>query len=103
MRAAWAASATLWRNTTDSEVSSEEVIVGVGANRERIPDFHYAEVRCEPTPTGFVQTHLLSGTSPTTGESFGFQHAASVLSSTAAWSAWPSMSTPSGSQRQVLS
>ena len=31
---------------------------------KRMPDKHYDEIRRQPTPTGFVQQHVLRGTAP---------------------------------------
>jgi uncharacterized protein len=65
----YAADAVLTNNLGPDTMGPAEVKALVAGLIEKIPDYSYGEVRSEPTPSGFVRRHVLSGTSPA-GERF---------------------------------
>jgi ketosteroid isomerase-like protein len=51
--------AEVWHNTDDKLTSVEQSIKNLRAIRAAADEFRYVDIRREPTPTGFVQQHVL--------------------------------------------
>ena len=51
--------AAVWHNTDDKLTSVEQSIRNLRAIKDAATEFRYTNVRREPTPTGFVQQHVL--------------------------------------------
>lgn len=59
LRAIFAPGAMVWHNTDEALTDIETTIRNLRAIRESAVVFHYADIRREPTPSGFVQQHTL--------------------------------------------
>lgn len=59
LRSVFAAGAVVWHNTDDALTDVETTIRNLRTIRETATVFHYADIRREPTPSGFVQQHTL--------------------------------------------
>ena len=59
LRAIFADGAVVWHNTEDALTDVDTTIRNLNAIRSAATNFHYADIRREPTPTGFVQQHTL--------------------------------------------
>ena len=64
VRACYAPDAVIWHNTDGVSQSVDENLRVLGWIAQNVRDFRYEDVRCQPTPTGFVEQHITSGTSP---------------------------------------
>ncbi len=64
VRECYSADTQLVNATTGSAMGIDAIGGLVEVLAREIPDFRYEQVRCEPTPTGFVQQHVIRGTSP---------------------------------------
>ena len=51
--------AMVWHNTDEKLVDVETTIANLRKIRASSSAFHYADIRREPTPSGFVQQHTL--------------------------------------------
>lgn len=51
--------AVVWHNTDDALTDVDTTIRNLTMIRSAARVFHYADIRREPTPTGFVQQHTL--------------------------------------------
>ncbi len=54
----------IWHNFDQIEQSLPDNLKVMHWMAKRMPDMHYDEIRRQPTPTGFVQQHVLRGTAP---------------------------------------
>ncbi len=52
--------AAVWHNTDEKLVDVETTIANLEKIRASATVFHYSEIRREPTPSGFVQQHILT-------------------------------------------
>lgn len=59
LREIFAPGAMVWHNTDEALVDVESTIANLRAIRASARVFHYADIRREPTPSGFVQQHTL--------------------------------------------
>lgn len=59
LRDIFAEGAVVWHNTDEKLTDIETTIGNLRAIRSSASLFHYAEIRREPTPSGFVQQHTL--------------------------------------------
>jgi ketosteroid isomerase-like protein len=55
----FAPGAVVWHNTDDALTDVETSIRNLDMIRSSATEFHYADIKREPTPTGFVQQHTL--------------------------------------------
>jgi ketosteroid isomerase-like protein len=65
----YADDAVLWSNTSGATMSPPEIAGLVKLVAESIPDFRYDERSCQATDSGFVEQHVIRGTSPA-GDAF---------------------------------
>jgi ketosteroid isomerase-like protein len=68
VRSLYAPDATIWTAQDPAERSPEENLAVLTWVKENIRNFRYEEIRCQPTPTGFVEQHVTCGTAPGGGE-----------------------------------
>lgn len=59
LREIFADGAAVWHNTDESLTDIETTIRNLRTIRSGAKLFHYAKIRREPTPSGFVQQHTL--------------------------------------------
>ena len=59
VRALYAPDAVIWHNTDGTEQTVEQNLRVLRWVVDHLPDRRYEEVRRSPTPTGFVQQHVL--------------------------------------------
>lgn len=59
LRSIFAEGAVVWHNTDDAITDVETTIRNLRLIRESGSVFHYADIRRQPTPSGFVQQHTL--------------------------------------------
>lgn len=59
LRDIFTADAVVWHNTDEKLVDVETTIANLRKIRASATVFHYADIRREPTPSGFVQQHTL--------------------------------------------
>lgn len=59
LRDVFAEGAVVWHNTDDALTDVDTTIRNLAMIRGAAARFHYADIRREPTPTGFVQQHCL--------------------------------------------
>jgi ketosteroid isomerase-like protein len=59
LRQIFADGAMVWHNTDERLTDVETTIRNLRAIRASASEFRYTEVRREPTPSGFVQQHIL--------------------------------------------
>jgi len=71
VRALYAPEAVIWTAQDPAERTPEENIAVLGWVKVNIRDFRYEDVRCQATPTGFVEQHTTCGRAPT-GKEFRF-------------------------------
>ena len=64
VRSLYAPDAVVWHNTDDSEQTVEQNLRVLAWVVEHLADRRYEDVRRSPTPTGFVQQHVLRCTRP---------------------------------------
>ena len=64
VRACYAHDAVIWHNYDGISQSVDENLRVLGWIARNVRDFRYEDVRCQPTPTGFVEQHITCGTSP---------------------------------------
>lgn len=64
VRSCYTLDATVWHNTDGMSQSVDENLRVLSWIATNVKNFRYEDVRCQPTPTGFVQQHLTCGTSP---------------------------------------
>ena len=68
VRSLYAPDAKIWTAQDPAERSPEENLAVLAWVKENVRNFRYEEVRCQPTPTGFVEQHVTCGTAPGGGE-----------------------------------
>lgn len=68
VRALYAPDARIWTAQDPAERSPEENLAVLAWVKDNIAGFRYEDVRCQPTPTGFVEQHTTCGTAPGGGE-----------------------------------
>jgi ketosteroid isomerase-like protein len=59
LRAVFTEDAKVWHNTDEKLVDVDTTIRNLDKIRSGASVFHYTDIRREPTPSGFVQQHLL--------------------------------------------
>lgn len=59
LRRIFSEDAVVWHNTDEDLVGVETSIRNLRTIRESASRFHYADIKREPTPVGFVQQHTL--------------------------------------------
>ena len=64
VRATYAPDALIWQAHTQKEQSAAENVAVLGWIKQNIKQFRYEDVRCQVTPTGFVEQHTTCGLSP---------------------------------------
>lgn len=64
VRACYAPGAVIWHNTDGVSQSVDENLRVLRWIAQNVRDFRYEDVRCQPTPTGFVEQHMTCGASP---------------------------------------
>jgi ketosteroid isomerase-like protein len=64
VRRLYAPNAVVWTAQDPAERSAEENLAVLRWVKENIRDFRYEDVRCQPTPTGFVEQHTTCGRAP---------------------------------------
>ena len=64
LRGFYAPDAVIWTASDPAERTPEENIAVLGWVKRNIRDFHYEDVRCEATPSGFVEQHTTCGVAP---------------------------------------
>lgn len=64
VRALYAPGAKIWTAQDPAERGPAENLAVLAWVKENIRDFRYEDVRCQPTPTGFVEQHTTCGTAP---------------------------------------
>ena len=64
MQAACAAGSVLWINVTEKERPLEASLPGFASLRGRMPDLRLEDVRRRGVPGGFIEQHVLTGTTP---------------------------------------
>lgn len=69
IRACYAEDALLRNHAGAPDMGPDDVVGLVQLVSEKLPDLVYDQIRRQPTPTGFVQQHVLVGTG-TGGEEF---------------------------------
>ena len=68
VRSLYAPDAKIWTAQDPAERSPEENLAVLAWVKENVRNFRYEEVRCQPTPTGFVEQHVTCGTAPGGGQ-----------------------------------
>ena len=68
VRSLYAPDAKIWTAQDPAERSPEENLAVLTWIKENVRNFRYEDVRCQPTPTGFVEQHTTCGTAPGGGE-----------------------------------
>jgi ketosteroid isomerase-like protein len=68
VRSLYAPNAKIWTAQDPAERSPEENLAVLAWVKGNVRNFRYEEVRCQPTPTGFVEQHVTCGTAPGGGE-----------------------------------
>lgn len=64
VRALYADDAVVWHNTDGVAQTGDENLRTLAWVVEHLSDRRYEEITCQPTPTGFVQQHVLRATGP---------------------------------------
>lgn len=64
VRSCYAPDAVIWTATSPTERTPEENLAVLRWVKENVRDFRYEDVRCQATPTGFVEQHTTCGTGP---------------------------------------
>lgn len=59
LRQIFAPGARVWHNTDNKSIGVDESIRSIRALLDRSVSYRYTEIKREPTPTGFVQQHVL--------------------------------------------
>lgn len=60
----YAPGAVIWHNNDGREQTPEQNLQVIGWIAKNVKDFRYEDVRCQPTPTGFVEQHVTRGAGP---------------------------------------
>lgn len=68
VRSLYAPHARIWTAQDPADRSPEENLAVLTWVKDNVRNFRYEEVRCQPTPTGFVEQHVTCGTAPGGGE-----------------------------------
>lgn len=68
VRALYAPDAKIWTAQDPADRTPEENLAVLAWVKDNIRSFRYEDVRCQPTPTGFVEQHTTCGTAPGGGE-----------------------------------
>jgi ketosteroid isomerase-like protein len=71
VRACYAPDAVIWTAQDPAERTADENLAVLGWVKDNVQGFHYEDVRCQVTPTGFVEQHTACGRAPT-GKDFRF-------------------------------
>jgi len=64
VRGFYAPGAVVWTAQDPAERTPEENLAVLRWVKDNVRDFRYEDVRCQPTPTGFVEQHTTCGTAP---------------------------------------
>jgi ketosteroid isomerase-like protein len=64
VRDCYAPDAVIWQAYDQSTQTREQNLALLGWIKDNVRDFRYEDVRCEATPTGFVEQHMTCGVSP---------------------------------------
>lgn len=64
VRAIYAPDAVIWQAHLQQEQSPAENLAVLGWIKKNVKQFRYEDVRCQVTPTGFVEQHTTCGLSP---------------------------------------
>ena len=64
VRALYAPDAKIWTAQDPTDRTPDENLAVLGWIKKNIRNFRYEEIRCQPTPTGFVEQHVTCGTAP---------------------------------------
>jgi ketosteroid isomerase-like protein len=64
VRKMYAPDAVIWHNNDGKTQSVDANVRVLGWIAKNVRDFRYEDVRCQPTPTGFVEQHITRGVSP---------------------------------------
>jgi ketosteroid isomerase-like protein len=64
VRAFYAPDAKIWTTQDPTDRTPDENLAVLGWIKKNISDFRYEEIRCQATPTGFVEQHVTCGTAP---------------------------------------
>jgi ketosteroid isomerase-like protein len=60
----YAADVVVWHNNDNHEQLIDENLKVLGWLHRKVRDKRYEDVRRQPTPTGFIEQHVLRGTAP---------------------------------------
>lgn len=71
VRSLYAPNAVIWTAQDPNERGPEENLAVLGWIKSNVRDFRYEDVRCQATPTGFVEQHTTCGRMPG-GKEFRF-------------------------------
>ncbi|HZR79632.1 MAG TPA: nuclear transport factor 2 family protein [Candidatus Binatia bacterium] len=64
VRRMYAPNAVIWTSQDPGERCPDENLAVLGWIKNNVENFRYEDVRCQPTPTGFVEQHTTCGTTP---------------------------------------
>ena len=64
VRDLYAPNAVIWTAQDPTERTPDENLAVLGWIKKNIRNFRYEDVRCQPTPTGFVEQHTTCGVTP---------------------------------------
>jgi len=67
----YAPNAAIWTAQDPTDRTPEENLAVLGWIKDNVKNFRYEDVRCQATPTGFVEQHTTCGTAPS-GAAFRF-------------------------------
>ena len=68
IRQIYAPGIAVWHNFDGKEQTLDENLATLGWVTKNVEKLRYEDVRRQPTPTGFVQQHVLRGTAPNGAE-----------------------------------
>ena len=71
VRACYAPDAVIWTAQDPAERTPDENLAVLGWVKANVREFRYEDVRCQATPTGFIEQHTTCGTLPN-GAAFRF-------------------------------
>jgi ketosteroid isomerase-like protein len=64
VRSTYAPNAVIWTAQDPAERTPEQNLAVLGWVKDNIKNFRYEDVRCQATPSGFVEQHTTCGTAP---------------------------------------
>src|SRR5260221_11260844 len=68
LRAMYAPDAVIWHAHDQAEQNVDQNLAVLGWIKSNVRDFHYQDVRCQATATGFVEQHTTCGRGPSGAE-----------------------------------